>query len=112
MTRRVQQFRYYGDKETNNQPTKLEAEALYSGSIFDDYAPIKQIGIQTMPGVKFYLNNSPEPVIVGFTGIYELDMENMAEITALSFDIESVDMINDSSSAYLIIDILYEEGVK
>jgi predicted nucleic acid-binding Zn-ribbon protein len=55
---------------------------------------MKQIGIQTMPGVKFYLNNSIEPIIVGSTGIYELNVENLTEITALSFDTTSINMIN------------------
>jgi hypothetical protein len=63
-----------------------------------------------MPGVKFYLNNSIEPIIVGATGVYELSVENLTEITALSFDTTSINMINQSpSTAYIIVDILYED---
>ena len=113
MARRVQQIRYYGDNKINsdkNQPANLTGNRLRSGSVFSQYTPMKQIGIQTMPGVKFYLNNSVEPIIVGSTGIYELNVENLTEITALSFDTTSINMINETpSTSYIIVDILYED---
>jgi predicted nucleic acid-binding Zn-ribbon protein len=63
-----------------------------------------------LPGVKFYLNNSVEPIVVGSTGIYELNVENLTEITALTFDTISINMINDTPSlSYIIVDILYED---
>ena len=70
MARKVYQVRYYGDGEANgkNQPKNLTGNRLRSGSVFSQYTPIKQIGIQSMPGVKFYLNNSIEPITIGSTG--------------------------------------------
>lgn len=113
MVRKVQQFRFYGDNKADsdkNQPKNLSGNQLRSGSVFNSYTPIKQIGIQTMPGVKFYLNNSIDPIIIGSTGIYELNVENLTEITALSFDTLSINMINKTpSTSYIIIDILYED---
>lgn len=111
MARKVYQVRYYGDNETQkNQPKGLAGNRLRSGSVFSQYTPMKQIGIQSMPGVKFYLNNSVEPVEIGATGIYELNVENMTEITALSFDTTSINMINQiPSTGYIIVDILYED---
>lgn len=113
MARKVQQIRYYGDHKSDsdkNQPANLTGNRLRSGSIFSQYTPMKQIGIQTMPGVKFYLNNSIEPIIIGSTGIYELNVENLTEITALSFDTASINMINETpSTSYIIVDILYED---
>lgn len=112
MARKVFQVRYYGDfapDKNKNQPQNLSGNALRSGSAFRNYTPMKQIGIQTMPGVKFYLNNSREPITVGATGIYELNVENLTEITALSFDTTSINMINETpSTSYIIVDILYE----
>lgn len=112
MVRKVQQIRYYGDNKADsdkNQPSNLKGNNLRSGSAFKEYTPMKQIGIQTIPGVKFYLNNSIEPITVGSTGIYELNVENLTEITALSFDTLSINMINESPSiSYIIVDILYE----
>ena len=113
MARKVQQIRYYGDHKSDsdkNQPANLTGNRLRSGSVFSKYTPMKQIGIQTMPGVKFYLNNSIEPIIIGSTGIYELNVENLTEITALSFDTTSINMINETpSTSYIIVDILYED---
>ena len=113
MARKVYQVRYYGDNKSDsnkNQPANLTGNRLRSGSVFSQYTPMKQIGIQSMPGVKFYLNNSIEPITIGSTGIYELNVENMTEITALSFDTTSINMINQTpSTSYIIVDILYED---
>ena len=113
MARKVQQIRYYGDHKSDsdkNQPANLTGNRLRSGSVFNEFTPMKQIGIQTVPGVKFYLNNSIEPIIIGSTGIYELNVENLTEITALSFDTTSINMINQiPSTGYIIVDILYED---
>jgi len=60
---------------------------LVTGNIFTNYTPITQLGIQTLPGVKFYLNKRENgAIIVGYTGIYELDLEGIAEINMLSFN--------------------------
>lgn len=109
MAKKVAQIRYYGDESNQNYPSGLNKKSLRKGSTFYNYKPIKQLGIQTMPGVKFYLNGSIEPVIVGSTGIYELNVENLANITSLSFDYTSLSMIENSETAYLIIDLLYEK---
>ena len=113
MARKVQQIRYYGDHKSDsdkNYPANLTGNRLRSGSIFNQYTPMKQIGFQTMPGVKFYLNNSIEPIVIGSTGIYALNVENLTEITALSFDTTSINMINETpSTSYIIVDILYED---
>jgi hypothetical protein len=63
-----------------------------------------------LPGTKFYLNNSNDPVIIGNTGIYELNLNGLSEITAIEFDRASINSIALNNSAYLIVDILYEDG--
>ena len=112
MARKVQQFRYYGDGDNKNWPNSptefITGAKLRSGSIFANYLPIKQLGIQTMPGVKFYLNNSSDPIIVGSTGIYELNVENLTTITALNFDLTAINMIKNNELSYIIVDILYD----
>ena len=110
MANKVYQVRYYGDGSTNNYPAGLTGNKLRSGSIFNSFTPMKQIGIQTIPGVKFYLNNAYEPILIGSTGTYELSAENLTEITSLSFDVTSINLINSpSSTAYIIVDVLYED---
>ena len=108
MAKQVMQFRYYQDgDEIKNCPAGLiSGQSLTSGSLFENYYPIIQLGIQTLPGTEFYLNNSHNSIIIGSTGIYELDLEGYTEITNLKFDIKSIERIAKGPSAYLIIDII------
>lgn len=110
MAKEVKQFRFYDSKNSGgkNYPAGISYRSLVSGSLFADYMPITQLGIQSLPGTKFYLNNSNNPIIIGYTGIYELNLEGMAEITALSFDSKSLEAIDGNANSYLIIDIIYE----
>lgn len=106
MANKIMQFRYYGEKVSNNQPSNISASNLASGHIFSGYLPITQLGIQTLPGTKFYLNNSIYPVIIGSTGIYELDLKGVTQITEIHFDKRSLNLINENNNAYLIVDII------
>jgi hypothetical protein len=54
------------------------------------------------------LNNSSSPIIIGHTGIFELDLNEQTEIFALSFEHKSLEFINNNINAYLIVDIIYE----
>lgn len=106
MANKIMQFRYYGEKVSNNQPSNISASNLASGHIFSGYLPITQLGIQTLPGTKFYLNNSIYPVVIGSTGIYELDLKGITQITEIHFDKHSLNLINENNNAYLIVDII------
>jgi len=115
--KKIKQFRYYGGSSDDsdiaikkNSPSEINRNNLITGSIFQGYFPILQLGVQSLPGVKFYVNNSTEPIYIGSTGIYELDLNNGVEISSLSFDYESVDMVdnNEMSNAHIIVDIVYE----
>ena len=44
-------------------------------------------------------------------GIYELTLEGLSEITALEFDRADLTSINNNTNGYLIVDIMYEDGV-
>lgn len=107
---RIMQFRYYGDKDSQNQPSGLTANRLYGGSCFNAYYPITKLGIQSLPGTEFYLNNSDYSISLGTTGIYEIDLTGKAEITSIRFAPESLQRIRNISGASLIIDFAYEGG--
>lgn len=125
MYKKVTQLRYFGDttitfneqnegqathKMINNQPEDLNSDSLISGTAFDIYSPIIQLGIQTLPGVKFHLNANLDPIIVGASGIYELDLtESSVKITECYFERESLTLIDNSPDGYLIIDLVYQE---
>ena len=123
--RKVIQLRYFGDSNaylnTNdkdaiyhqldeNQPNNLSSLDLSSGDAFLDYMPIVQLGIQALPGTKFSLNAGLDPIIIGTSGMYELDLQNSSAIlTSLNFEQNSLDQIDKNPDGYLIIDIVYRE---
>ena len=105
-SKKIAQFLYFGDSNANlnsidkdivyhqledNQPNGLNSRDLCSGTAFTDYTPIVQLGIQALPGTKFTLNTNLDPIVIGTTGIYELDLTNSsAVITSLSFEQNSI----------------------
>ena len=113
MAKYLMQFRYYGNSsDGKNYPSAITKNSLISGSYLISYKPsatsIASLGIQTLPGVKFYLNNSQvDPIIIGPSGIYELGINENYEVTGLQFDRKSLDLIDANSGAYLIIDVVY-----
>lgn len=111
MANLVKQFRFYSDSDVSkNQPTDVGSTGYINGNVFKAYFPILQLGIQSLPGTMFYLNNATEPVIIGRTGIYELDLEEETEISDLKFDFNSISAIDQNFNAYLIVDIIYDNG--
>lgn len=111
MANAVKQFRYYSDADmAKNQPSDVGGEGYYSGNVFHNYFPILQLGVQSLPGTMFYLNNAPDPIIIGRTGIYELDLEEETEISDIRFEYTSIKAIENNSNSYLIVDIIYDSG--
>lgn len=110
--KQVKQFRYYNaENKAKNQPSEIDIRKLISGSIFAPYMPVIQLGIQGLPGTKFYINGSTQPIIIGMTGIYELDLDGLlAQIDSLSFDHDSIHAIENNENAYLIVDVIWEDG--
>lgn len=108
--RRIAQFRFRGNSNKENYPTTLRQDDLAVGNLFRDYGPVSQLGIQAPPGLRFYLNNSAYPIMVGETGIYELDLENVGRITAIRFEREDLNSFYEKldPADKLLIDIVYE----
>ena len=111
--RKAYQYRWVKNNmgEDNICPEGAEIESFFTGSVFADKTPIYQLGIQALPGTKFFLNGGIDPIIVGATGIYELDLHEKATISSLRFDSKSMKTIENASKAgngFLIVDIVYE----
>lgn len=104
---KVTQFRYYGENNVNNYPFDKWQYYCVDES-FKNYRPIHQFGIQTLPGTKIYLNQSNNPIIIGSTGIFEIDCDNTTAILN-SFRIEqkSMEIIDNLANGYLLIDLVY-----
>lgn len=105
MTKQFKQFVYFNPNSSHNTTT---AEALISGAAFTQYPNITALGVQALPGTKFYINNGAVPVIVGFNGIFSIDLTAYGGIIgSIKFDSYSVAAIEQNDSAYLIVDIIY-----
>lgn len=111
MAKHIKQFRFYKEGDDRNYPDKLIMTPmnLQTGKVFADYMPISQLSIQALPGTKFYLNNSYDPIVIGYTGIYEITINNLAEITSLKFDYESIQRINKNKETVLLVDVVYDK---
>lgn len=114
LAKSIAQFRYYGENNPknskNNADIFLSKDELVHNNVFEGYDQITQLGIQSLPGTKFYLNASQYPILIGNTGIYELNVEGIVDLTSIKFDSESIAAINNNPTAHLIIDIIYEIG--
>lgn len=109
MAKAIKQFRFYSNGNSNNQPSNATAASFVSGDVFDCF-PALQLGIQALPGTEFFLNNAIDPIIIGSTGIYELDIDGLAEISKIQFKSASINTIANNDSAGLVVDVIYENG--
>lgn len=113
--KRFKQFRYFGDNHPDNSPLNITQEKLMTGTVFEGVYPIISIGVQTLPGTKFYINSAVDGngVIVGSTGIFQINYDNV-RITSLKFDGVSLNKLNNffkenRSATGLMVDVVYEE---
>ena len=105
----IKQFRYYGDNNVNNYPTNMTTSNLIRSNIFAGYGAITQMGVQARPGTTMYLNNSIYPIVIGETGIYEIDLQDFGVITAIRFEGSSLTRFDEQGSTdRILIDIIYE----
>ena len=107
----VHQFRYYGVMKGNdNVPQYPEIWAkTENNDLLTGYGPAVKIGIQTLPGVKFYIsdNATSKGIIIDHTGVFELDLRNTTTtIGNLYFDPSSLARIDEVQNASIIVDVL------
>ena len=98
MAKKIQQIIY---------PNSATEAQMQSGSVFNQYMPIINLGIQCINkqseneiNTYFYLNGNTDPINIGYTGIYELDLTNISQISKLQIFPENADKI--------LVDIVYE----
>lgn len=108
MNQLIKQILYCNDTSPKNS-VGITGTQLISGTAFMGYTII-QIGIQAPPGTKFYINGNDNPCVVGFTGLYEIDLTAGGSITSLSFDEQSINWIAQHDNLILIIDMAYLGG--
>lgn len=108
----IAQIRYYDDNNSLNSQDFNSYTVFCGDTSFVKYSPIRHLGIQTLPGTRVFLNQSITPIIIGATGIYELDIreDSTAILHSIRFDENSMKTIRDMPNGFLIIDIVYEGG--
>lgn len=98
--KRIAQFRFQGGTlgpdgiwyyHESNYPADLDRDTLVFGNIFQKLGPVSHLGIQAPPGTRFFLNHSVFPIMVGDTGIYELNLEGIGRITSIQFQKDDLD---------------------
>ena len=106
--KKITQFVFY-KPSGNNIPSNLD---YWKYNLLSNYSSVSHLGIQGDPGTIFYLNHGGDPITIGASGIYELDLEGLGYITALKFDyptlIEKYNEENINPHHRLIVDIVYE----
>ncbi len=109
--KQIMQFRYEGFQHENNYPKYSDYnQKLCRGNIFSDYPLVSQLGIQGPPGMRFYLNRGSDPITIGKTGIYELDLENIGRIFAIRFNEQDLEELVQATDSRLLVDIVYNGG--
>lgn len=111
MAQYFKQVRFYNTEATEyNSPSNINGtelmEQLKTGEVFP--YPLLQLGIQAPPGTQFNVNGSERPVIMGYTGLFELDLQESGQIIALTFENDSLEAINENPNFSLIVDMIYE----
>lgn len=102
----IAQLRYYNEEDSF--PIGVNKDNLQSGEVFESYLPITQLTIQTLPEIKFYINDNP--ILIDPSGMFKVNLDGISEITKLSFDSESLDRIKENENASLIIDIIFNQN--
>ena len=110
MNKKIMQFRYYGTKNKNNFPANIKAVDISTEDFFKNYYPIHYIKIQGPNSIKFQINSNLNSVMLGPSGIYELDLEGIGRIHTIRFDANSLKQLISDTENYLIIDIIYDGG--
>lgn len=106
MANTIQQYRFDAPNSSKNYNIN-NAGDLVTGKFLGSNIPIIQLGIQAIEGVRIYLNNFTEPILIGESGIFELDSTGVTEISKIRFDSASLDSIAKNPNAILIIDTIY-----
>lgn len=106
MANTIQQYRFYEKNSSKNYGIN-DVKDLVTGDFLKEKIPIIQLGIQALAGIRFYLNDSTQPIIIGDNGIFELELDGVTEISKIRFDCASLDSIIKDKNAILIIDTIY-----
>ena len=106
--KKIMQLRYFGEEKSTNLPND---EKNWQFNLLSKYGNVSHLGIQGEPGIVFYLNEGHNPIQLGNTGIYEINLEGLGYITKLYFDMDILHEVypkdNMNEKHVLIVDFVY-----
>lgn len=105
---KVKQYRCNISNSSSDVINNLQPDELSSNIFGNVNWTVNSLSIQTIPGVRFSLNDSGW-VIIGATGYYEINPNGMFKISSLKFSDESANLISNSQYGYVLVDVTYEE---
>ena len=97
--RKIKQIRSYA-----NDPNTTSKASLCSGSAFNDCYPIVQLRITAAAGIKFYINQGIDGIVIGSSGQYFIELDDNMAINHLSFDKASL----KNYTGDIVVDIIYD----
>ena len=99
MAKQIKQIRWFGDGDKRNYPSTVNVQDLLDKNYFEQFSPILQLSIHTLPGVKVYFNDQTDnPIYVGHSGVYQLDLQDTSAVLwGMHFDSEDLDDIEGES---------------
>lgn len=82
-------------------------------NLLDGYKGVSSIGIQAKPNTKIYLTKNSDgtpnlnfPIVIGNTGIYQVDLKDYGTISYLALDKNTTTENENTTTEDIIIDIL------
>jgi len=107
MAKQIKQIRWFGDGDARSYPSTISKSLLQDEEYFEQFSPILQLSIHTLPGVQVFFNKSDEPIYIGHSGVYQLDLQDTSAILwGMKFKEEDLNAI-ENTNVGLIIDIMY-----
>ncbi len=108
MAKQIKQIRWFGLDDPRNFPSTIDRIDLEDAEYFEQFSPILQLSIHTLPGTKIYCNNQEEnPIYIGHSGVYQLDLTDTSAILyGIHFNDDDLSDI-ENANVGLIIDLVY-----
>lgn len=102
-------FTWDSNSDSGKSIFTIEADGDVVVGSEDGKFKIYQIGIQSLPGVAFQINDNMtdanSTIRIGQTGIFELNLADATPITKLTFT--NLGVLQNSDTNYLIIDVIF-----
>mgnify|MGYP003300334051 CR=1 FL=1 len=106
MAKKIAQLRFPGSS------ISFKDGASWSDNLVEDLGTIMQVGIYALPGTKFKISQNEGAevaLIINGLGVFNMDVTDYP-INSIKLSKSSYELI--SNNQFIIIDLVYEEGIK